>query len=262
MAFNDITNRDGYSPEDQAVLAEAKRIHKGTTASAQRALKTAEKTQELAANTLNELHRQGQKLDMVDRDLNEIDVDVDEGKSILRYMRRCCLFFLCSCCCDCDSDKMRDATRKDRVKMRKQARKHEQEIYSRADASRATDKPGYHGPVDEAKARSELFEQANGAKGRLQAQARARNANKWQIGDNLADEDRAEVQQETAIQDQALEKIGDALTSLQRMGTEMHEEIDRQDVKLQAVQEHTSDTHGKLADVTHVARKDFRLRGR
>ena len=46
----------------------------------------------------------------------QIDTDVDESKSILSYMRRCCLCFLCSCCCDGDKDVVRDNTRKKRVK--------------------------------------------------------------------------------------------------------------------------------------------------
>ena len=46
----------------------------------------------------------------------QIDTDVDESKSILSYMRRCCLCFLCSCCCDGDKDVVRDNARKKRVK--------------------------------------------------------------------------------------------------------------------------------------------------
>jgi len=46
----------------------------------------------------------------------QIDADVVEAKGILKYMRRCCLFFLCSCCCECDPNAQRDETRKARVK--------------------------------------------------------------------------------------------------------------------------------------------------
>ena len=46
----------------------------------------------------------------------QIDTDVDESKSILSYMRRCCLCFLCSCCCDGDKDVARDNARKTRIK--------------------------------------------------------------------------------------------------------------------------------------------------
>ena len=46
----------------------------------------------------------------------QIDTDVDESKSILSYMRRCCLCFVCSCCCDGDKDVARDNARKKRVK--------------------------------------------------------------------------------------------------------------------------------------------------
>jgi hypothetical protein len=123
---------------------------------------TANQTRQLAADTLEELHTQGEKLEKVDRDLNDvrsvsqhsceasaasqlshlstrwsscdrwhvrlgwqaqhasaltqIDTDVKEAKGILRYMRRCCLCFLCSCCCDCDPDAERDNQRRKRVK--------------------------------------------------------------------------------------------------------------------------------------------------
>lgn len=46
----------------------------------------------------------------------QIDTDVKEAKGILRYMRRCCLCFLCSCCCECDPDAERDNQRRQRVK--------------------------------------------------------------------------------------------------------------------------------------------------
>ena len=46
----------------------------------------------------------------------QIDADVDESRSVLRYMRRCCLCFVCSCCCDGDKDVVRDNTRAKRVK--------------------------------------------------------------------------------------------------------------------------------------------------
>ena len=46
----------------------------------------------------------------------QIDADVDESKSVLSYMRRCCLCFMCSCCCDGDRDVVRDRTRGARVK--------------------------------------------------------------------------------------------------------------------------------------------------
>ena len=115
----------------------------------------------MAAATLEDLERQGDQLGRVRGDLNtvreeerqggervpreregmrdpaaaqpvlslfflvflffQIDADVEESRSIVRYMRRCCLFFLCSCCCECDPDADRDAQRAARVKARKAA---------------------------------------------------------------------------------------------------------------------------------------------
>ena len=46
-------------------------------------------------------------------------------------MRRCCLFFLCSCCCECDPDSERDALRKARVRARRAAKRKEVEALAR-----------------------------------------------------------------------------------------------------------------------------------
>lgn len=127
------------------------------------AKQTAEKTKEVALATLDDLHEQGEQLGRVQRDLNvvsfgfpvfvfpsfffslarspssasnaktktQIDADVEESRSIVKYMRRCCLFFLCSCCCECDPDAERDALRKARVRARRAAKKKEVEALGR-----------------------------------------------------------------------------------------------------------------------------------
>lgn len=93
----------GYTMDEAVLVDKAKRTHQETTESAQRAakvsrnfahcdkqilqksrsydhglpdfcgrLQTAEQTREIAANTLDALHQQGQKLEVVERDLYEV----------------------------------------------------------------------------------------------------------------------------------------------------------------------------------------------
>ena len=46
----------------------------------------------------------------------QIQADVREAMGVLKYMRRCCLCFLCSCCCSCDPLQGQQESRRVRVK--------------------------------------------------------------------------------------------------------------------------------------------------
>ncbi|EIE24462.1 hypothetical protein COCSUDRAFT_65368 [Coccomyxa subellipsoidea C-169] len=254
-----------YTADEAELVDKAKRVHRGSTASAQRALKTAERTRELAANTLGELESQGQKLDRIDADLHEIDQDVDESKSVLSYMRRCCMCFLCSCCCDGDRDVVRDNTRKQRVKGRNQARAQETEMYAKANEARKTESStgavAAHAPVNEEAARNELLEKpgrVNIEERRRQRQA-ARNP-AYRIGENLADEDKEEIHAETEKQEEAFDQIGTALGDLKQMSHAMNDELKRQEHVLDAVTDHTDRTGYEIQHVSAQARKDFKVR--
>ena len=52
-------------------------------------MQTAERTKELAANTLGELQHQGQKLDMIDRDLHDVRAPLRDMKGSARYVPSC-----------------------------------------------------------------------------------------------------------------------------------------------------------------------------
>lgn len=248
----------GYSMEEAVIVDKAKRTHKETTASAQRAAKTAEQTREIAANTLDALHQQGQKLEVVERDLYEIDADVVEAKGILKYMRRCCIFFLCSCCCECDPNAQRDATRKARVKQRQLARKQEKEMYDLAQKSRTEDAAaGRTGnrsdkPLSDEQARSELLSSTQRLRANLDPE-------KHEIGDQLAEQDRLEVRRETNEQDKHLDVISDALNDLQRIGEAMGSEVKYQDAIIERNQAHVSTADTQLRNLSNQAVKDHRL---
>ncbi|CAL5222338.1 g4687 [Coccomyxa viridis] len=260
-----------YTQEEAVIVDKAKRTHNETTQSAQRALKTAERTKELAANTLGELQHQGQKLDMIDRDLHDIDTDVDESKSILSYMRRCCLCFLCSCCCDGDKDVARDNARKTRIKEANKARTQEQEMLARANEHRkeasAAATTAQHAPANEEAQRDELFGQASAPKsGRVNIEERRRQRAAAQrsaasrIGEGLADEDREEIQEETQKQEDTFDQIGSALGDLKHMSHEMNSELKRQEKVLDAVTDHTDRSAYELQNVSQQAKKDFKVR--
>ncbi|KAK9828401.1 hypothetical protein WJX81_004360 [Elliptochloris bilobata] len=257
-----------YSAEEAAVVDHAKRVHKETTASAQRALKTAERTRELAANTVAELGKQGQKLDTINRDLNEIDADVHESRSVLSYMRRCCCCFLCACCCDGDRDVARDNTRKQRVKLRKELRSSEKALTASGGGA-ATQPPGSvqangRGMGAEQGAREELFGEHAGeaAQAARRQQRRVPRNGARRIGENLQDADREEVQAETEVQEQALDQIGAALGDMRRLTQDMGEELRQQEAKIGALEEKTDRTQDNLTSLSTSAKKDFRLRGK
>ncbi|KAL0035899.1 hypothetical protein WJX77_007037 [Trebouxia sp. C0004] len=248
----------GYTMEEAAIVDKAKGTHKETTQSAARAAKTAEQTREIAANTLDALHQQGQKLEVVERDLYEIDADVVEAKGILKYMRRCCLFFLCSCCCECDPNAQRDETRKARVKQRQNARKEEKEMYEMAKKTRQEDAGAGRSsnradkPMSEEQARSELLSSTQ----RLRANI---DPEKHHIGDQLAEDDRLEVRRQTNEQDKHLDVISDALSDLQRIGEAMGSEVKYQDAIIERNQEHVSVADSQLRNLSNQAVKDHRL---
>ncbi|CAK0787334.1 hypothetical protein CVIRNUC_010552 [Coccomyxa viridis] len=274
MAFPNENGRqyaNSYTMEEAETVDKAKRTHRETTQSAQRALKTAERTKELAANTLGELQHQGQKLDMIDRDLHDIDTDVDESKSILSYMRRCCLCFLCACCCDGDKDVARDSTRKKRVKDANKARIQEQEMLARANEERkeasGAVSTAAQVPRNEEAARDELFGQQPVAKSgrvnieeRRRQRAAAQRSAAGRIGEGLADEDREDIQTETEKQEDTFDHIGSALGDLKHMSNEMNNELKRQERVLDAVTDHTDRSAYELQNVSHQAKKDFKVR--
>ena len=139
-------------------------------------------------------------------------------------MRRCCFFFLCSCCCECDPDADRDAQRAGRVKARKAARAKAGAARAEAARRRAEGRgAGLDGPAldppTEAAARSELFGRApSGKKGGGGKAATNRSAAPYQIGGALAGPEKEALAAETDAQEEYLDKIGEALGDLKRMG--------------------------------------------
>jgi len=244
-------NDRGYTRDQQVMLDDAKRTHAATTATAQRALQTANQTRQLAADTLEELHTQGEKLEKVDRDLDDIDHDVKEAKSLLAYMRRCCCCFVFSCCCDCDADVERDRQRRQRVKARAEARRGDTEL-SQMEKDRRTHQSNAHNNDAQ---RSELI-------GNGKARGRPGDRMDQGIGQGLHEADQAEIRRHTDTQNAALDGISSALDDLTHIADAMGSELDQQNRRIDATGAHAENAHDDLRNVQRGARQDFKLRVR
>lgn len=64
-------------------------------------MQTAERTKELAANTLGELQHQGQKLDMIDRDLHDVRASLQSMTELATKQPSNLAGLLRSCCRQC-----------------------------------------------------------------------------------------------------------------------------------------------------------------
>lgn len=226
---------------------------------------------------------------------NQIDADVEESRSIVKYMRRCCLFFLCSCCCECDADAERDAMRKARVRARRAAKQKEAEALARIEErkraaameSAGTEEGGKGGkkkggareeaaaagsqrqlprrdprlddPSTEDAARAQLFAAGGGGGGVSSSSydAPERRGAAYQLGGALADADREAVARETDAQEDALDKIGGALADLRQMGLGMQEELRRQDPRIDGVADHAQRARDDILHVSRSAQRGF-----
>ncbi|KAK9791404.1 hypothetical protein WJX73_007237 [Symbiochloris irregularis] len=266
------TYGSAYTSEEAQMVDQMKRTHRATSESASNALQTALKTREIGGNTLEELHRQGQKIEVLEHDLNEIDADVAEAKGILKYMRRCCLCFLCaSCGLDCDPSKQADATRKQRVEMRTAMRAQEQQMYaqngrqprsSQGGNATASTKPGASEGLDEDAQRGELLNEGPST-GKPKHQRRStRDQMAMRLGEGLEDADRDQIQAETLKQEQYVHELSGVLDDLNHIAKDMSTELNHQDAKLVNIDERTGKTVTNINEVRRGMQADFNLKNK
>ncbi|KAI7838234.1 hypothetical protein COHA_007981 [Chlorella ohadii] len=240
------------SAGERRLLEAGKAEHRETTATAKRALQLAEKTADVAQNTLVELHRQGQQLENAELGMDQVQADVKEANMILKFMRRWCCFQCCDCC---DPHADLERTRKKRVALTKQQMSMQRagadmhygaKQQSVARVAREHD-PAYGG--SEPAARQELMEQAAAVK------AARRGAKATDIGLGLPDEDRQEIQRETDQQDEILDRIGDAVSGLHAMAGEMQMELAEQAPRIDRLGDRAKTTHDQLGNLARQARR-------
>jgi hypothetical protein len=141
-----------------------------------------------------------------------------------------------------------------RVKQREMARQAEKEMHTRVNDDKQKDRAEGRKDVhlSEGEARDQLFNTTERAAAR-------QDPNRHQLGSQLEDEDKQELQDHSKKQDKYLKNIDDALSDLKRMGEAMGTEIQYQDGVIDRVQDHTDQAHDKLRNLTGQARKDHRL---
>lgn len=213
----------------------------------------AEETVDIGGATLVEVHRQGEQLDALDRNFETIQEEVKEASRLLKFMRRCCCFATL-CCCDCfDPDLQVDRTRKARVLARREEHATQTETaLQRLETKREMvswmakkDDPAYSG--NEEAARSELMTFAQQARLRREAKKAT------DIGLDLPEDDRMEIQTETRTQDDVINKIDTAVGTLKLMSIEIHEELSRQDQHIDSIGDKAEQSHLQVGTLAKAA---------
>lgn len=222
-----------YTADEQMMLQKAKEQNRETTRLAQEALKTVQQTEETAAGTLEELHRQDGQLDKIEKDYETIEADLKEAKQAVNYMNRCCCLFCCACCCDLDQHSKKDKTRQQRVAVRSDLAKEEKkfaELTSQDKSAKAVAQARGQAQTlngQEDSNRAELM----GAQQRLANRDGGINpAN--HIGEGLEDGDRAKIQGEVQQQEDAMDLISQHLDNIQNMAVAMGDTMRDQDSKI------------------------------
>lgn len=73
-------------------------VNTETLEATRRIRQVAEETNDIGVNTLVALNEQGERLDNVERRLDEIDVDLKQTDRHLNALEKCCYCFSCVCC--------------------------------------------------------------------------------------------------------------------------------------------------------------------
>lgn len=238
------------------LLGEAKVEHRQTTESAQRALKVAVETTEIARTTIAELHRQGRQLDLASTSVFQVQDEVKEARSLVRFMKRlCCFAVATSCCSSCscvDSNVHRDATRATRVQQSQQQRHNSacnaaQQCANkqRQTGAMVSKKHGGHTDSKEAQERHDLF----GGCTTIPAQRRGAATESW-IGHGLSEEEQEQLQIETRAQERCLDNIGIAVDSMNTISKAMQDELAKQLPQIESLHVRVACAHDDLRTVT------------
>lgn len=209
-------------------------------------------------------------MDKVERGLDVLEEEVDEGKSLIKYMGRCCLFqVLCCCCCDPDVD--RDRTRKKRL----QQRRVDDEIIQKAFSMQKqhqmrdleevlqNDGPDVNGIGEDdaldiaAKYRGQgsssstvnipyMDVHSNGARG---------GKNPAVSAGMISEEEIQIIHEETVKQDKILSRIDKTMDSLKAMGVELNRELMEQDAQMETISQRAQDTQLNLGELSRKARR-------
>ncbi|KAL4421487.1 hypothetical protein ABPG75_010778 [Micractinium tetrahymenae] len=238
--------------EERMLLEQGKAEHRETTAAARRALQVAEKTRDVAHDTLVEVHRQGAQLERAELGLQEVGREVKEASALLRFMRRWCCLQCCDCC---DPTVDQDRTRRQRVLAAKKELAIQGQMVEQHHGAKqegVARRARQHDPAvsgNESGARQELFARAGAIR---EERLGPRGTD---IGVGLPEEDRQEIQMETRQQDALLDQIGGALQQLHAMSKEMYGGLAEQQPRVERLTGATVVAHDQLGTLARDARR-------
>jgi hypothetical protein len=183
----------------------------------------------------------------------QMEEEVYEADSLIKFMSRCCLFqVLCCCCADSKEDMRRDRTRKARLRQRRG----EDEVVRRAISMATQDKKASYGFFDGGGDDAELERVA--AKYRPQSQkqdAKAREMRGAPYPSIISEEQMETIANETEKQDVLLERIGDTVDRLKVVSEALQTELDEQDPQIERMEGRVVETKYSLTELTSKARR-------
>ena len=201
----------------------------------------------------------------------QMEHEVEEAASLIRFMRKCCLFqVLCCCCSDSSADMKRDRTRKRRLKDRRV----DDEVVRRAISMASEDKRKNFSDVinNGDVATGPVFTMSPGEQEALRVaakyHAKGSTATIPFTVDNSREESNAavrsgamtegeiqEISEETLKQDKLLTEIDKTMDKLKALGMALHDELTEQEPQIDHIGERVYETRLSLNDLSRKARK-------
>lgn len=201
----------------------------------------------------------------------QMEHEVEEAASLIRFMRKCCLFqVLCCCCSDSSADMKRDRTRKRRLKDRRV----DDEVVRRAISMASEDKRKNFSDVinNGDVATGPVFTMSPGEQEALRVaakyHAKGSTATIPFTVDNSREESNAavrsgamtegeiqEISEETLKQDKLLTEIDKTMDKLKALGMALHDELTEQEPQIDHIGERVYETRMSLNDLSRKARK-------
>lgn len=201
----------------------------------------------------------------------QMEHEVEEAASLIRFMRKCCLFqVLCCCCSDSSADMKRDRTRKRRLKDRRV----DDEVVRRAISMASEDKRKNFSDVinNGDVATGPVYTMSPGEQEALRVaakyHAKGSTATIPFTVDNSREESNAavrsgaitegeiqEISEETLKQDKLLTEIDKTMDKLKALGMALHDELTEQEPQIDHIGERVYETRLSLNDLSRKARK-------
>lgn len=219
----------GQELDLEMLQARARRVQEKTNKSLANSLRIATETQAIGESTLKELHRQGETIDNVSKKLDDIDADLSYSQKVLKVMR-----------------KPFGWLRGTKVK---------------------EDAPKYTTKSEEKILEEKEIADKRRTKYKAESLGRSRNSENgnWvydtdEVGEDEDETDawRREVERDFKAQDETLGEISDIMTTLKEQSAAMGDELDRQKVSLDELDNKVDSNQVKLHDVNKKVGKMLR----